>query len=83
MRHRWTDGPGSTLEVLDDNGVWVSVPSAARDLLRVVSELLGEYVKDEDRYNAGNGEPFGSLSTKTGMLARSAVAQFAVKKLGL
>lgn len=78
MRHRWTDGPGSTLEVLN-NGVWVSVPDAARDLLRVVAELLGEYVADEDRFNKGDGEPFGSLSTQTGMLARTAVSQFAVK----
>jgi hypothetical protein len=42
--------------------------------LRDTTELLGEYVKDEDRFNAGNGEPFGSISTKTGMLARRAVA---------
>lgn len=79
MRHRWTDGPGSTLEVLD-NGVWVSVPNAARDVLCVVSELLGEYLKDEDRFNRGEGEPFGSITTETGMLARSAVRNFAVRK---
>ncbi len=76
MRHRFTET--GMLEVLQD-GVWISCPPAARDLLRVVSELLGEYVKDEDRFNRGGGEPFGSISTQTGMLAREAVRKFATK----
>lgn len=32
--------------------------------------LLRAYVRDEDRYNRGEGEPFGSIDTETGMLAR-------------
>lgn len=77
MRHRFTET--GTLEVLQD-GVWTSCPPAARDLLRVVSDLLAAYVADEDRYNRSEGEPFGSIRTDTGMLAREAVRKFATKR---
>jgi hypothetical protein len=35
--------------------------------------LLAAYVADEDRFNAGDGEPYGSIATETGIRARAAV----------
>ena len=35
--------------------------------------LLRAYVQDEDRYNRGEGEPFGSITTETGIAARQAI----------
>ena len=41
--------------------------------LEHLRDLLSAYVADEDRFNKGNGEPYGSISTETGMLARAAL----------
>lgn len=35
--------------------------------------LLSQYVADETRFNRGDGEPYGSISTEVGIQARSAV----------
>lgn len=45
----------------------------AADEIEQLRNLLGAYVADEDRWNAGKGEPYGSIPTETGMLARAAV----------
>jgi hypothetical protein len=37
-----------------------------------LKRLLAWYVYDESRYLKGEGEPFGSISTEVGMMARIA-----------
>lgn len=47
-----------------------------KDLAQTIKglrDLLAAYVADEDRFNKGNGEPYGSISTETGMRARAAL----------
>ena len=45
-------------------------PACERDNLRA---MLRCYVADEDRFNRGEGEPFGSIPTDLGIAARRAV----------
>lgn len=47
----------------------------AADEIRNLRVLLSAYVADETRYNRGEGEPYGSIATETGMRARAATAQ--------
>ena len=42
--------------------------------LECLRGLLSAYVADETRFNRGEGEPYGSISTETGMRARAAVS---------
>lgn len=44
-----------------------------RGELGVLRALLAAYVADENRYNRGEGEPFGTISTELGMRARAAI----------
>ena len=57
----------------------VSVDADRLDEIAVEIErlrsLLAAYVADETRYNRGEGEPFGSITTETGMRARAAINQ--------
>ena len=46
--------------------------NAATEIERL-RELLSAYVADETRFNRGEGEPYGSITTETGMRARAAV----------
>lgn len=41
--------------------------------VKQLRDLLFAYVADENRFNRGQGEPYGSISTETGILARAAV----------
>ena len=45
----------------------------AADEIETLRELLSAYVADETRFNRGEGEPYGSITTETGMRARAAV----------
>ena len=38
-----------------------------------LKRLLSAYVADETRFNRGEGEPYGSIATETGMRARAAI----------
>lgn len=38
---------------------------------RSIRTVLRAYAEDENRYNRGDGEPFGSIDTETRMLARA------------
>jgi hypothetical protein len=49
--------------------------NAAADEIERLRELLSAYVADETRFNRGEGEPYGSISTETGIRARAAVKQ--------
>lgn len=45
----------------------------AADEIERLRDLLRAYVADEDRFNQGQGEAYGSITTETGMRARAAV----------
>jgi len=44
-----------------------------------MASLLAAYVHDEDRFLKEDGEPYGSISTDVGIMARAAVRQYAKK----
>lgn len=44
--------------------------------LHLLEEVCAFYANDEDRYLAGDGEPFGSFPTEVGLKARSARERF-------
>ena len=44
--------------------------------MHLLEEVLAFYVKDEDRYLKGEGEPYGSIPTDVGLKARSAARRF-------
>lgn len=48
--------------------------ASARAELGILRALLSAYVADENRYNRGEGEPYGTISTELGMRARAAIA---------
>ena len=50
-----------------------SLHHEAADEIEQLRALLAAYVADENRYNRGNGEAYGSISTETGMRARAAI----------
>ena len=52
---------------------WAPLSERAAGEIERLHQLLAAYVADEDRWNAGKGEPYGSISTETGMRARAAV----------
>jgi hypothetical protein len=54
---------------------WAPLSERAASEIGRLRNLLAAYVADEDRWNAGKGEPYGSISTETGMLARAVVKQ--------
>lgn len=45
----------------------------AADEIDRLRGLLAAYVADEDRFNRGQGEPYGSIPTEIGILARAVV----------
>ncbi len=45
----------------------------AANEIELLRGLLAAYVADENRFNKGNGEPYGSITVETGMLARAAI----------
>jgi hypothetical protein len=50
-----------------------SPPAAPKELLAelsVLEDVCAAYARDEDRYLAGEGEPYGSIPTEIGMKAR-------------
>lgn len=44
-----------------------------------MANLLMAYAYDEDRFLKQDGEPYGSISTDVGIMARAAVRQYAKK----
>jgi hypothetical protein len=56
-----------------------TLPDAPEKLvaeLHLLEEVCAFYANDEDRYLAGDGEPFGSIPTEVGLKARSARERF-------
>jgi hypothetical protein len=49
--------------------------AAQERLIGQLQDLLSAYVADETRFNRGEGEPYGSITTETGMRARAAIAK--------
>lgn len=41
---------------------------------KILCAALGTYANDEDAYLAGHGEPYGSIPTEVGIIARQARA---------
>lgn len=47
----------------------------AADEIEGLRGLLSAYVADETRFNRGEGEPYGSITTEIGMRSRAAVGK--------
>lgn len=54
-----------------------TVQAAPSDRERQYMEPLAVYANDEDRYNRGDGEPYGSIPVEVGAIARQARAALA------
>lgn len=52
----------------------------AADEIERLRYLLSQYVADETRFNRGDGEPYGSISTDVGIEARQAVLALARRR---
>ena len=59
--------------IRDQVGMGPTDACEALDTIDSLKEVLRAYVRDENRFNKGEGEPFGSISTETGILARSLI----------